>query len=441
MIARPKPSKFENDENPSSIRLGYSLRPKTKIGFQSAPIVDQESIRISDELPILTFAPTGGGKGIGSIIPTLIEVNRSMIVLDPKGENYAVTADRRRAMGHQVFALDPFHVMTKKSDALNPFDLLDLPGVSVEAESVMLAETIGHDFQSKKEAFWDQHALGVLSGLIALSKIRPYAASLATVRDHLVGEDPIRKIAEALDYLTDKDLKETLSYRELSAFINQSERETRPSVLASAGAYVKIFNTDEIIKVVQKSTFKIKDLVDNKPMTIYLIFDVNKLHSHRALLRLWFATAISAMHTRRSRPCESTLLLIDECSQLGTFDLLKSTVTMSRGFGIQPWLFFQSLHQMKENYGDASRTILDNAGAVQAFGFANRFSASDWGDFFGRSPDQLLRLPPEHQLLYIKGRGTIESKRLNYLRDPQYQGLYKPNPYFNPPPPSKAERN
>ncbi len=440
MIARPKPPKLDSEERAHSIKLGYALRQKSKIGFQTAPINNLEIIGVSDELPILTFAPTGSGKGVGSIIPSLLEIDRSTIVLDPKGENYAVTADCRRAMGHQVFALDPFHVMAKKSDSLNPMDLLDLPGVSVEAESVMLAETIGHDFQSKKEAFWDQHALGVLSGLIALGKIRPYASNMSTVRDHLVGEDPIRKIAEALDFLTDKNLKDTLSYRELSAFINQSERETRPSVLASAGAYVKIFNTDEIIKVVQKSTFKLKDIVDNKPMTIYLIFDVNKLHSHRALLRLWLATAIAAMHTRKTRPKESTLLMIDECSQLGTFDLLKSTVTLSRGFGIQPWLFFQSLHQMKENYGEAWRTIIDNAGAVQAFGFANRFSAGDWGDFFGCKPDHLLKLPKDHQLLYIPGHGTIESRRLNYLRDPQYQGLYNPNPYFGPPP-SAVERN
>lgn len=430
MIARSLFLTDAFDNATKHIQLGYSQTPRAKIGFQVAKTKSRDIIEVSDELPILTFAPTGRGKGVSSIIPTLLTNNRPMVVMDPKGENFAVTARRRREMGHAVYALDPFKLMAKKSDSLNPMDLMKLPGVSVESEAVMLAETIGHDFQSKKEAFWDQHALGLTAGLIALAASGHYPDNLTTVRDHLVGEDPIHKIAVALDLLAEKNLKETMAFRELSALLNQSERETRPSVLASAGTYAKIFNAERVAKTIEKSTIKLKDLVNAKPVTVFIIIPSNKLHSHRALVRLWLSTIMAAIQSRTDKPANSTLFLIDECGHLGGFDLLKTAVTLCRGFGIQPWLFFQSLYQLKENFGEGWRTVIDNAGVVQAFGFANRFGSAEWGDFFGRAPKQLLSMAREDQLLFIQGTGTVESRRLNYLKDPQYEGLYDSNPYF-----------
>ena len=41
---------------------------------------------------ILTCTPTGAGKGIGAVIPNLLDCPGSVFVLDLKGENYAVTA-------------------------------------------------------------------------------------------------------------------------------------------------------------------------------------------------------------------------------------------------------------------------------------------------------------------------------------------------------------
>ncbi len=437
------------------IRLGYKKEPDSqKIGFQhcvpnklenrnapvSADTTSLEHITINDELPVLTFCPTGGGKGVGAVIPTLLTNPRSMIVLDPKGENYAVTARRRRELGNQVFALDPFNLVTNQSDGLNPLDLLKLPNVCIESEAVTLAAAIGHDFQSKRESFWDQHALGLIAGLIALSASGIYPNNLRTMRDHLVGEDPIHKIAVALDLLTAKKATESLAFRELAAFIHQSERETRPSVLASAGAYAKIFNVDRVINAVEESTVNLKDLINGKPATVFLIMPSNKLHSHRALLRLWLSTMMLAMQSRTRRPSESTLFLIDECGQLENFELLQSAVTLCRGYGVQPWLFFQSLGQLKKNYGESWRTFIDNAGAVQAFGFANQFAVEEWGKFFQRTPEQLLALDPEDQLLYIAGKGTFESRRYNYLTDPQFRGHFDPNPYFGDSP-LKNERN
>ena len=58
---------------------------------------------------LLTMAPTRSGNGVGTIIPNLLLLDRSVICIDPKGENARVTARARAARG-KVWCLDPFGV-------------------------------------------------------------------------------------------------------------------------------------------------------------------------------------------------------------------------------------------------------------------------------------------------------------------------------------------
>ena len=74
---------------------------------------------------IITVAPTRSGKGVGLVVPNLLHYPGSVLVIDPKGENYAITADFRRKMFRQeIICLDPFHVMTEETDSINPLDSL-----------------------------------------------------------------------------------------------------------------------------------------------------------------------------------------------------------------------------------------------------------------------------------------------------------------------------
>ena len=77
---------------------------------------------------VLTVAPTRSGKGVGLVIPNLLHYPGSVIVIDPKGENYAVTHRYRVArLKQRIVCIDPFHVVSDKSvatDSINPLDCL-----------------------------------------------------------------------------------------------------------------------------------------------------------------------------------------------------------------------------------------------------------------------------------------------------------------------------
>lgn len=56
---------------------------------------------------ILCFAPTRSGKGVGLILPTLLSWPDSSVVLDIKGENYALTSGWLASQGNRVLRFDP----------------------------------------------------------------------------------------------------------------------------------------------------------------------------------------------------------------------------------------------------------------------------------------------------------------------------------------------
>src|SRR5262245_15542350 len=114
--------------------VGWSLEvahAKTPLGFgfgdptttPSSGFMDP--ILMENEGHLITIAPTGAGKGVGCIVPALLRYQGPVIVVDPKGENVAITARRRGEMGHTVVVLDPIGVTDQPSASLNPLQLLD----------------------------------------------------------------------------------------------------------------------------------------------------------------------------------------------------------------------------------------------------------------------------------------------------------------------------
>jgi type IV secretion system protein VirD4 len=66
-------------------------------------------LRYDGPAHLLTMAPTRTGKGVGTIIPNLLTADRSVICIDPKGENARIAGRARQKFG-PVHVLDPFGV-------------------------------------------------------------------------------------------------------------------------------------------------------------------------------------------------------------------------------------------------------------------------------------------------------------------------------------------
>lgn len=90
---------------------------------------------------LITVAPNRTGKGTCAIIPNLLTLEHSVIVIDPKGENAAITARRRRAFG-PVHLLNPFNEHGLGSARFNPLAHLSIDSPNLVADVRGLAEAL-----------------------------------------------------------------------------------------------------------------------------------------------------------------------------------------------------------------------------------------------------------------------------------------------------------
>ncbi|MCA2668839.1 MAG: type IV secretory system conjugative DNA transfer family protein, partial [Microcystis sp. M045S2] len=346
----------------------FSRKPYVPEDKRLMDLTGSDPIIYEGDSHLLSVAPTGAGKGVSVIIPNLLYYGGPVVVFDPKGENYAVTAKRRREMGHKVIKLDPFGVFGEDGDGFNPFDILGIASSNVESDSQMLAELLSRTNRGQKEPFWDISATGLISGLIAHASTLEDESkrNLGTVWDWISSDDVSRNLAMILD--THGSQMNRMAYQEIAMFLQLPEKETRPSVLSTAQTYLRFLLAPNVCRTFGKSSFTMSEIIDGERVSVYMILPPDKLMSHASILKVWVGVLFRAITSRRTIPAKRTVFMLDECAQLGHFPYLESVITLCRGFGLQVWSFWQDLSQIRTNYERSWETMLNNCDVLQIFG-------------------------------------------------------------------------
>jgi type IV secretion system protein VirD4 len=349
-----------------------------------------------------------------------------MIVFDPKGELYHITARRRRELGQRVICLDPCGLVSSTTDTLNPLDIFTLANADLETDAQMLASWMSDGYRFTKEPFWDQQGSALQAAVIAYvaSSLPKEERNLESARKLLMSDDTVYNLAVILD--THGKTMNKMAHDEISAFL-QTTDVTRSGILSTALSYVKQFHSPRMAAALSNSTFDLRDIIDGKPMTVYMVLPVDKLRSHKALLKMWVGTFLKALTSRARLPERPTLVLLDECAQLENFPYLETVITLCAGYGVQCWSIWQDMAQLKTWYPMSWETILNNCAVLQTFGVNNRHVACQWGDYLEHRPEALLALPPERAVVHVHGRGEICCRRPDYLNDSLFAGLFDEN--------------
>jgi len=395
--------------------LGRRSAQRPAIGF--LPRVAPEEgglIAYAGEGHLMTFAPTGAGKTSGPVICNALRHPGQLIVLDMKGEICAKTARTRRAMGQEVHVLDLRD--GAESGSLNPFDLMVRNGTDCAAIArSFAAELIERGFQ-ENDRFWNDWSETMLTaGVTWLLADRPAEARrMSALFDLFAADDVDYHIATLLD---EKDcVRHRAARTAFASYLQLPDSTTRPSVLASVLAHLRLFDSDLTRRLTNTSTMDIDALVAGRPMTLYIIVPPPRLTAFRPLLRIWLSGLILAMTQRTVQPKTRTLMLCDEIGNLGRLDVLVTAATLLRSWGLTLWTFWQNVAQL-QIYGAQANTLVDNAGVIQIFGVRNRRMAQDFVNLIGGiSPEGILSMRPDEQLLLIEG-DLLRCRQTRYYND------------------------
>lgn len=400
------------------------------LGWDKAtgPNGGRAAVTYDGDAPLLSCAATGAGKGRGVLIPNMLTYPGSLFAVDIKGELYQVTARRRREMGQQVAVLDPFHLVTDRSDGLNPLDLMTLPRSDIDSDAEMLASLLAVGNAFEREPFWNITANGLMAGLIAhIASGAPKERHLGQLRAWLYHQDLEMTIAKMLDAGL---VRNRVAWDQFVAYLNAPHEQTRPCIRTTACSYVSALGSEQVVETLRTSSFRLQDVYDGKPLSIYIVIPPDKLESHKALLRLWVGTLLTTIMRRTTMPRQRTLFLLDECAQLGPLDSLRQAITLLRGSGLQTWTFWQDLSQLRQVYPNDWQTIVNNSGMLQVFGITNHLMAKEWSELLGLSLQDLKELAREDAVVLRQGQGSVTCRRSDYLKDEVFAGMFDANQRF-----------
>jgi type IV secretion system protein VirD4 len=439
-------------------------------------------LRYAGDGHLITVAPTRTGKGIGVIIPNLLTYPGSMIVTDPKGENYAVTARHRRTLGHAVHAFDPFDVTRSfgkhRSDvsaAFNPLDLINPNAPDAMDDARMLADmlVVSDDARhaSGESAFWNEEARSVLMGLILhVAANRPTPLRhLPHVRELLTL--PPDEFEALLQEMSRSDAVGGLVARSAARILQKAEKE-RSGVISAAQSHTHFLDSPRMAGVLTTSTIALSTLTTS-PCTVYFILPPDRMATYRRWLRLMLACtllAVTRTQRRSERHVSRVVFLLDEFAHLGRMEPIEQQMALVAGYGATFWLFVQDFAQLKALYGERWQSFVANADVLQAFGTADQDTAEylskltgdatiqiasdnlsrsiSHGKSGGRQisaaqniaersrrlllPDEVRRLGSK-QLLFVRGCSPVLADRLSYIAEPNLWRLAERNPYVNVP--------
>jgi type IV secretion system protein VirD4 len=406
---------------------------------------------------ILTCAPTGAGKGIGAVIPNLLDYPGSAFVLDFKGENYAVTARARQQAGQAVYLIDPFGITGAEHHAMNWLDALNPEDPDVVALAGALTEMLVVSTGQESDPHWNEAARELLRGLlIYVAGLEGERRSMAEVRR--IVTLPEADMAEVLgDMVIDPARGQRIVARAAAAHINRPDKE-RGSVLSTLVRHTNWLDDPRLEAAFTKSDFDLRDL-KRRPMTVYIALPPDRLRACVGFLRGFIGLALNAMTTVPGKPAARVAFFLDEFGQLGRMDSLVDNITILRGYGAQFWLFVQDLSQLKAVYPrwqsfianttlqffgtadfDTAKYISDTLGQY-TIKFQTSSEASQIGQFGGSvsmgehlqgrallTPDEVLRLGPEKPIVMPSGEAPYLLERINYLTDSPYAGRFNENP-------------
>jgi type IV secretion system protein VirD4 len=343
---------------------------------------------------LLTVAPTRSGKGVSSIVPNLLLHHQgSALIVDPKGENALITAQRRGSgtenipgLKQKVILLDPWEIAASQLDMpvghFNPLDWISADDPDATENAFLLADALILSEGKSDDPFWDEESKALLAGTIlyvATAEEEAKSRHLGRVRDILTLDDESLKEVLTKMFLHPNPVVSSTGMRTAS-----KDPKLRSSVLAAVQAHTHFLESPRIRSNLATSDFKFEDL-KSEAMTIYLILPADRLQTFNRWLRLLIQQAITVnARDITEKPEIPILFLLDEMPTLGRLPSIEQAYGLMAGFGMQLWGIVQDLSQLARVYGETGwQTFISNAGVIQYFGSRDKMTAEYFSSLCG----------------------------------------------------------
>ncbi|MBM6850206.1 type IV secretory system conjugative DNA transfer family protein [Oscillibacter valericigenes] len=427
-----------------------------------------EKTRLNSNLAICGASGTGKSRSISrNLLLQAARRGESIIVTDPKSELYESMSQYLRDQGYTVRVFNLIEM--DHSDSWNC--LGEVGGSELMAQTfsdIVLSNTSG----DSKDAFWFNAELNLLKALVLYVSLEmpPEKRNLGTVYELLTKEDErsLNKIMssirrEHVNKFTGEVMPPSPAFAPFAIFM-QSNETVRTSVIIGLGSKLQVMQAKQVRNITSYNEIDLE--LPGKQKCAYFCIVSDQDNTFDFLSSLFFSFLFIKLIRYADSHCEGGVLkpkvkfILDEfpnCCLIPDFTKKISTI---RSRGVSVAVFFQNVGQMKNRYPDDQwQEILGACDSTVFLGCTDMLTAKYFSDRIGvasvevesemrelntmhisnytpqfrrtnslgrrqlLTPDEVLRLLPDEELIFIRGQKVFRAHRFDYSKHPEYKKL------------------
>lgn len=350
-------------------------------------------------------APTRSGKGVGIVVPNCLHYRDSMVIFDPKQENFLLTSGFRHKNGQKVFLFNPGgrtpeHEVRPHAPLLshrwNPLTYVRRNPVYTYKDAMNVASILfpRSAKDSGSSTFFTESAQKLFVGLLMFLVETESEGNSVTLSNLFRLTVPKTGVPLAEWIHTELESRQ-INGRDLSdqcttlllGFANGNVK-TGADILATVTAPLAIF-LDPVVEAATSGDDFYLDDVRKQRMTIYLGIVPTETDVFSRLTNLFFSQLVTvnvAQGLPENNPAlkYQCLLLMDEFTALGVVPIIETGVAYIAGYNLRLMLIFQSPSQVTRLYTkEGTRTFFTNFGLQIFYPPRDQQDAKEYSDMIG----------------------------------------------------------
>lgn len=420
---------------------------------------------------VLLAAPPGTGKGVGIVIPNLLTYPDSLVVNDPKFENWEKTAGFRAAAGHQVFRFSPERLETHR---WNPLSSISRDENYRLGEIRTMARVLFVSENPKNQEWYNKAADVFVALVLFLMETPELPCSLPQIYEFAALGTGLG--AWALQALSDRQAGSRPLSEECSRELNgvyQASKNTSSGWSTTTDILRGVFSLYGEKTVAWALSGDDIDFAKARevPTSIYFCCSNDALKKFAPLMNLFFSQAIklnSKVLPEYGGHCADgtlrlkyqLLFLIDEFAVLGRMEEMETAPALTRGAGLRFLVIFQDKDQLRAErcYGrEAADGIMKAFHIEVVYAPGDPKLAKEYSERLGNTtvripnesiskgrngsrtlsyslqsralmlPQEIDEMPYHQELIFIQGTtnappAKVKARKIKYYEDPVLKG-------------------
>ncbi|WP_028666508.1 type IV secretory system conjugative DNA transfer family protein [Runella zeae] len=332
---------------------------------------------------MMTVGGSRGGKGVNLILPALLADNLqasnapSFVVLDPKGENLAVSGNYLKNAGYNVLAVNPFdipEIVTFGNARFNPFDLFSGNDPDFDKYADMIAYALipaanhANDYFDKSSR--NYITLYIRHMMTQNEEPKNFRTLYKWLR--LAGSERTALLMKmAKNDAFDGDIKD-----EATAIFGQLVNDggkTVENIYSTVRTATDVFKDMQLRNSVSASDIDLKTIAHQKT-AIFVCLSPADLDRCQTWLRLFFGSVMRGL-TKHYNPARKVVMVMDEFPTLGALKEFEVASGFLAGYNVTLWPIMQDLTQLKNLYPNSWETFVNNAIVRHFLAVGDNFTA------------------------------------------------------------------